>query len=337
MKRAIIMPNLKPPVTTTEQALKYRERITAAMGSGSVFDPLMTLYLTDNTPPEEIDAAVKSGRVAAVKLYPAGATTNSDSGVTSIEKVMPTLKRMAELGLVLCVHGEVTDDDVDVFDREAEFIEQKLRPLVAALPDLRVVMEHITTAQAVAFVKEQGPNVAATITPQHLLYNRNEIFRGGVRPHMYCLPILKAEEHRRALCEAVKSGSSKFFLGSDSAPHEVRRKESSCGCAGIFTAPICLELYATAFETEGCLEHLRAFACEHGPRFYKMPLNGGEEEKGEATGGDGSKGKGDTEGGVVLRRVEWEVPASYTFEAGGSVVPLMAGEKLRWKAERTTG
>lgn len=309
--RAIVMPNLVPPVTTTAQALAYHERIMAHVPAErkGQFEPLMTLYLTDGTTPEEIQRAAASKKVFAVKLYPAGATTNSDSGVTDITKVYPALRAMSELGMPLLVHGEVTDPSVDIFDREAEFIEQKLKPLVAALPELKVVMEHITTEDAAQFVAQAPANIAATITPQHLLYNRNVIFQGGLRPHKYCLPVLKREKHRLALLNAVASGSSKFFLGTDSAPHVASKKESACGCAGIYSGHAALELYAEAFESIGKLELLRGFACEHGADFYGLPRNAGE---------------------TVLVQENWQVPASYPFD-NSELVPLKAGETMRWK------
>jgi dihydroorotase len=307
-KRILVMPNLKPPVVTTEQAVAYRDRILASKPADLDIDPLMTLYLTDRTPPEEIERAVRSGVVAAVKLYPAGATTNSDSGVTDLALVVPTLERMAALGLPLCIHGEVTDPDIDVFEREAEFVRSKLPDLLKRVPTLRVVLEHITTAEAAEFVAKSGPNIAATITPQHLLFNRNAIFAGGIRPHMYCLPILKTETDRKALLAAVRSGSPKFFLGTDSAPHAKTAKESSCGCAGIFSAFAALECYAWAFEQAGCLENLGKFASEHGAAFYGLKSN---------------------DGTVSVRRAALDVPAE--FEFGSSVVvPFLAGQTLPW-------
>src|SRR5690606_14466314 len=257
--RALIMPNLRPPVTTTEQALAYRERILAAV-PGSSFEPLMSLYLTDNTDPDEIDRAKASGRIVPAKLSPAGATTNSDAGVTAIDRVHPVLERMEARGMVLCVHGEVTAADVDVFDRERAFIERVLSPLVRRFPGLRVVFEHITTAEAAQFVRAAGANVGATVTAHHLLLNRNAIFAGGIRPHHYCLPVLKRETHRQALVEAVTSGNPRFFLGTDSAPHAQSTKENACGCAGCYTAHAGIELYAEVFEAAGALERLEAFA-----------------------------------------------------------------------------
>ncbi len=307
--RAIVMPNLKPPVTTTEQALAYRERVLAALPAGSRFEPLMTLYLTDNTPPEEIERAVASGQVKAVKLYPAGATTNSDSGLTDIRKAYPTLERMAELGLPLLVHGEVTDPAVDVFDREAEFLKLVLGPLLERYPQLKVVAEHITTADAAEFVLGAGDTVGATITPQHLLLNRNAMLVGGMHPHHYCLPVLKRERHRERLVEVATSGNPKFFLGTDSAPHAQGAKESSCGCAGIYSAHAAIELYAEAFERAGALEKLESFASFHGADFYGLPRNAET---------------------ITLKREPWEVPADYPF-GEQKLVPFMAGQTLNWK------
>mgnify|MGYP000261691678 FL=1 len=307
--RAIIMPNLRPPVTTVEAAQAYRDRILAARPAGSNFDPLMTLYLTDTTSPEEIAKAKASGFVKAVKLYPAGATTNSDAGVTAIEKTYPALAEMAAQGIPLLVHGEVTDPAVDLFDREAAFIEQVLKPLLNKFPDLRVVFEHITTADAAAFVRAAGDRVGATITAHHLLYNRNAIFQGGVRPHYYCLPVLKRERHREALVEAATSGAKQFFLGTDSAPHAKLTKEAACGCAGCYTAGEALEMYATVFDAAGALNRLEGFASLNGPAFYGLPVN---ERK------------------VVLRRAPTVVPASYPYINGDTLVPLEAGNVLPW-------
>lgn len=309
--RAIVMPNLKPPVTRVEDAAAYRERIMAAVPAALAgrFTPLMTLYLTDATPPEEVARARDCGFVHGVKLYPAGATTNSQSGVTDLSRVFPVLEAMQQVGLPLLVHGEVTDPGVDVFDREAVFLERQLAPLLGRLPDLRVVVEHITTAEAVAFVRAAGPRVAATITAHHLLYSRNAMFTGGVCPHYYCLPVLKRERHREALVEAATSGEPKFFLGTDSAPHPRRAKESACGCAGIFTAHAALELYAEAFERAGALDRLQGFAGEFGPRFYDLPVNRDK---------------------VRLARATWEVPAAYPF-GQDELVPLRAGERLAWR------
>ena len=315
-RRAIAMPNLKPPVTTAAQALAYRERILACVPPAHLpFEPLMTLYLTDGTTPEMIAAAHSTGKIPACKLYPAGATTNSDSGVTDIERVVPALEKMAEVGMLLLVHGEVTHPDCDVFDKEAKFIEEKMRPLVARVPGLKIVMEHVTTREAVEFVKGGGPNLAATITPQHLMFNRNAIFNKGIRPHMYCLPILKRECHREALVAAVVSGSPKFFLGTDSAPHAKGSKESACGCAGIFSAHAALEMYADVFAANGALDKLEAFACHHGADFYGMPRNAAEE------------------GSVVLAPTPWRVPDQYAF-GETVVVPLKAGETMAWKGSR---
>lgn len=307
--RALVMPNLRPPITTVEQARAYQGRVLAALPEGMTFTPLMSLYLTDNTPPEEIARAKESGVVHGVKLYPAGATTNSDSGVTDMRKVEPTLRVMAELRMPLLVHGEVTDASVDVFDREHVFIERVLRPLLDRIPDLRVVLEHITTREAAVFVRQAGPNVAATITPQHLLMNRNALFQGGIRPHHYCLPVLKREHHREALMEVAISGNPKFFLGTDSAPHIRPTKEAACGCAGIYSAHAAIELYAEAFEQAGALSRLDDFASRFGAEFYGLPRN---------------------EGSITLEKTEWEVPASYPM-GDSSVVPLRAGERVSWR------
>ena len=307
--RAIVMPNLRPPVTTVDAAAAYRERILAARPAGSDFEPLMTLYLTDTTSPEEITKAKASGFVKAVKLYPAGATTNSDAGVTAIEKTYPALAEMAAQGIPLLVHGEVTDSSIDLFDREAVFIERVLKPLLHKFPDLRVVFEHITTADAAAFVRSAGDRVGATITAHHLLYNRNAIFQGGVRPHYYCLPVLKRETHRAALVDAAISGSKQFFLGTDSAPHAKQTKEAACGCAGCYTAGEAMEMYATAFDAAGALDKLEGFASLHGPAFYGLPVN---ERK------------------IVLRRAPLTVPAGYPYLNGDTLVPLEAGNTLPW-------
>src|SRR3954467_6686920 len=307
--RAIVMPNLKPAVRTTQQALHYRERILAALPEGAAFEPLMTLYLTDDTPPEEIARAKLSGRVAGVKFYPAGATTHSDEGVTRISRCFHTLEKMEELGMPLLVHGESTDPAVDVFDREKAFLEEVLGPLLERFPELKVVLEHITTRDAAQYVEVTGPNVAATITAHHLLMNRNALFMGGIRPHHYCLPVLKREEHREALVEAATSGNPKFFLGTDSAPHARHTKETSLGCAGIYTAHAAIELYATAFEEAGALEHLEGFASLHGARFYGLPVN---------------------EGTITLVREEWTVPQELPLRAD-KLVPLRAGETVAWK------
>ncbi len=314
--RAVVMPNLRPPVTTTEQALAYRDRILAAVPAAWVgrFTPLMTLYLTDNTTPEEVVRAQASGVVHGVKLYPAGATTNAESGVTALERVDAVLGAMAEVGLPLLVHGEVTDAEVDVFDREAVFLQRHLAPLLQRFPGLRVVVEHITTAESVRFVREAGTNVAATITAHHLLLSRNAMFQGGLRPHAYCLPVLKREHHRQALVEAATSGSPQFFLGTDSAPHSRAAKEASCGCAGIYTAHAAVELYAEAFARVGCLDRLPGFASEFGPRFYRLPVNR-----------------------ESIRIVEdpWQVPPSYPCGAS-EVVPLRAGEVVHWRVVDAT-
>jgi dihydroorotase len=307
--RAIVMPNLLPPVRTTHQALDYRERILGALPEGSAFEPLMTLYLTDDTPPEEIARARLSGRVFGVKLYPAGATTHSDAGVTRLSRCFHTLEKMEDLGMPLLVHGETTDPHIDVFDREAAFIEEVLGPTLERFTALKVVLEHVTTREAVQYVEVTGANVAATITAHHLLMNRNALFLGGLRPHHYCLPVLKREEHREALVEAATSGNPKFFLGTDSAPHARDTKEAACGCAGIYTAHAALELYAVAFEEAGALDKLEGFASLFGPRFYNLPVN---------------------EDTVTLVRQEWTVPARLPF-GGKDLVPLRAGETLPWK------
>ena len=307
--RAIAMPNLKPPVTTTAQAEAYRLRIIAAIPESIAFEPLMTLYLTDNTSPDEIRRAKESGFVHAVKLYPAGATTNSDAGVTDIRRTYLALEAMQRLGMPLLVHGEVTDAAVDVFDREAAFIERVIQPLLKDFPDLRVVFEHITTKDAVEFVMSASGNIAATITAHHLLYNRNAMFAGGIRPHYYCLPVLKRELHREALGRAVTSGSRKFFLGTDSAPHARYTKEAACGCAGIYTAHAAIELYALAFEQLGALDKLEGFASFHGADYYRLPRNK------------------DT---ITLRKEDWQIPDSIGF-GEHSLVPLMAGETMKWK------
>ena len=308
--RAIVMPNLRPPVTTVEQAASYRARILAKVPEGLKFEPLMTLYLTDNTSPEEIERAVASGFIRAVKLYPAGATTNSDAGVTAIEKVYPALERMEALGLALCVHGEVTHGDVDVFDRECVFIDRVLAPLAQRFPRLRTVFEHITTREAAQYVSAAGPQVGATITAHHLLMNRNAIFAGGIRPHHYCLPVLKREGHRQALVEVATSGSAKFFLGTDSAPHAQSTKENACGCAGCYTAHAGIELYAEAFEQAGALDRLETFASCNGPAFYGLPRNA------------------DT---ITLVKEAWPVPATLDYLPGDALVPLRAGETVGWR------
>ena len=307
--RAIVMPNLVPPVTTTASALAYRERILAALTEDNAFTPLMTCYLTDTTDPQELARGWEEGIFAAVKLYPAHATTNSASGVTDYGRVMPVLEHMAELGMPLLVHGEATEPEVDVFDREAVFIERVLDPLRHRLPELRIVLEHITTQEAVDYVGSAGPNLAATITAHHLTINRNAIFAGGIRPHLYCLPIAKREKHRQALRRAATSGNPGFFLGTDSAPHTVAAKETACGCAGVFTAPCALEIYAEVFEEEDALDRLEGFAALNGPAFYRLPVNGTL---------------------VTLRREPHRVPE----HIGGNenaVIPYRAGETLRWR------
>jgi dihydroorotase len=307
--RAIVMPNLVPPVTTTASAHAYRERILAALTEDKAFTPLMTCYLTDTTDPQELARGWEEGIFAAVKLYPAHATTNSASGVTDYGRVMPVLEHMAELGMPLLVHGEATEPEVDVFDREAVFIERVLDPLRHRLPELRIVLEHITTQEAVDYVGSAGPNLAATITAHHLTINRNAIFAGGIRPHLYCLPIAKREKHRQALRRAATSGNPGFFLGTDSAPHTVAAKETACGCAGVFTAPCALEIYAEVFEEEDALDRLEGFAALNGPAFYRLPVNGTL---------------------VTLRREPHRVPE----HIGGNenaVIPYRAGETLRWR------
>jgi dihydroorotase len=307
--RAIIMPNLRPPVTTTAQALAYRERILAALPAGLTFEPLMTLYLTDNTSAEEIRRAKQSGFVHAVKYYPAGATTNSDAGVTDMRRAYPALEEMQRCGMPLLVHGEVTDPAVDVFDREAVFIERVLQPLLRDLPALRVIFEHITTADAVQYVMSAPASIAATLTVHHLLYNRNAMFAGGMRPHYYCLPVLKREAHRKALLDAATGGSPKFFLGTDSAPHAQHTKENACGCAGIYSAHTAIELYAEAFEQADALDRLEGFASFFGADFYRLPRNTQQ---------------------IKLRREDWSVPATVGF-GDQRLVPLRAGEMVRWK------
>ncbi len=307
--RAIVMPNLKSPITTTKRALDYRELILAALPENSRFEPLMTLYLTDDTPPEEIARAKLSGRIHGVKLYPAGATTHSDAGVTRLSRCFHTLEKMQELGIPLLIHGEVTDPEIDIFDREKAFLEMTLGPLVERFPDLKVVIEHITTRDAVQYVEVTGPNIGATITAHHLLMNRNALFLGGIRPHNYCLPVLKREEHREALVEAAISGNPKFFLGTDSAPHAKHTKEAACGCAGLYTAHAAIELYASAFEEAHALDKLEGFASFHGADFYGLPRNKDR---------------------ITLVRKEWRVPDSYKF-GEHEVVPMRAGESLAWQ------
>lgn len=306
--RAIIMPNLDPPVTESAKAAAYRDRILAALPDGTSFEPLMTCYLTDRTDPDDLARGAAEGIFTAAKLYPAGATTNSAQGVTDLAHIRPVLARMERIGLPLLVHGEVTDPDVDIFDREAVFLERRLAPLRRDFPELRIVLEHVTTADGVAFVEDAADGIAATITPHHLLINRNAMFAGGLRPHAYCLPVAKREAHRLALRRAATSGSPRFFLGTDSAPHPIGRKESACGCAGIFNAPFAIEAYASVFEAERALERLEAFASEHGPAFYRLPPN---------------------QGTVTLRRSAATVPDSLG-EGELAVVPFGAGQSFGW-------
>jgi len=309
--RAIVMPNLNPPVTTVVMAVEYLDRVLAAV-AGTDFEPLMTLYLTDNTSPEEIIAARKSCFIKALKLYPAGATTNSDAGVTDIRKCDATLEQMQKSGIPLLVHGEDTDPAVDVFDREKVFIERTLEPLMQRFPELKVVFEHITTKDAADFVRQGGDHIAATITPQHLLFNRNALFQGGLQPHHYCLPVLKRDTHQKALLEVIRSGNTKFFLGTDSAPHAKHKKESACGCAGIFSAHAAIEIYATIFEQQGVLEKLEAFASFNGPDYYGLPRN--------------SKT-------ITLTKQDWQVPDEYPM-GSETLVPFLAGQTLSWKLEQ---
>jgi len=306
--RAIIMPNLKPPVTTAAQAIAYRDRIRAAVPAGVAFEPLMTLYLTDNLPPDEI-ARAKDAGVVALKLYPAGATTNSDAGVTDIRKTHKTLDAMQRAGLLLLVHGEVTSPDIDLFDREAVFIDEQLIPLRRDFPELKIVMEHITTKEAAQYVSEAGRFTAATLTAHHLLFNRNAIFTGGIRPHYYCLPVLKRETHRQALLAAATSGSDRFFLGTDSAPHPAHLKEHAMGCAGCYTAHAAIEMYAEAFDSVNALDRLEAFASFHGPAFYGLPRNAGT---------------------ITLQRESWTTPESFRF-GQADLKPLRGGEALPWR------
>ena len=307
--RAIVMPNLKPAITTTDMARAYRQRILAALPAGSRFEPLLTLYLTNTTRADEIDRACAAGFVHGVKLYPAGATTHSDAGVTDIRRVYDVLAHMEKVGMRLLVHGESPQADIDVFDRETHFIDTVLQPLLDRFPKLKVVFEHITTARAVQFVKAARAGVAATITPQHLLHNRNAIFLGGIRPHYYCLPILKREQDRQALLEAATSGNSRFFLGTDSAPHEQSTKENACGCAGMFTAHAAIELYAEAFESAGRLDRLEAFASHFGADFYGLPRHTDS---------------------MTLLKEPWVAPAHYAFGAG-SLIPYRAGQRVGWQ------
>jgi dihydroorotase len=312
-RRVIVMPNLVPPVLNAEQAMGYKNRIQAHIPPDLAFEPLMVLYLTDRTSPADIVAAKAAG-VVACKLYPAGATTNSDSGVTDIQKTLPTLEAMAEQGLTLLIHGEVTTADVDIFDREQVFIDRTLAPLRQRLPDLKIVLEHITTAGAVNFVRDAGANTAATITAHHLLFNRNHMLAGGIRPHYYCLPVLKRQAHQEALIRAATSGNPQFFLGTDSAPHARHRKEAACGCAGAYTACAALELYAEAFEAAGALDKLEAFASFAGPDFYGLPRNRDI---------------------ITLVKEPWQLPESLSFGAD-KLVPLRAGETLQWRLKTST-
>ena len=309
--RAIVMPNLLPPARTTAEALAYRERILAARPQGSAFTPLMVLYLTDNTDPADIEKAAASGHVQAVKLYPAGATTNSDSGVNNIAKVYAVLEKMAEVGLPLLIHGEVTHGDIDIFDREKVFLDTVLAPLLPRFPTLKIVLEHITTTDAADFIAAAPVNVAATITAHHLLFNRNHMLAGGIRPHYFCLPILKRRTHQEALIKAATSGNPKFFLGTDSAPHAKGSKESACGCAGSYTAHAAIELYAEAFEAAGALDKLEAFASFYGPDFYGLPRNTDH---------------------ITLTKEAWTVPESYAF-AESVVVPIRAGADISWRVK----
>lgn len=308
-QRAIVMPNLVPPVRTANEAMAYRERILAAKPEGSVFEPLMTLYLTDNTTPEDIKNAAKQG-IRAVKLYPAGATTNSDAAVTNLDGLGPVLEALSENNMLLLVHGEVTDAHIDIFDREKEFIDQRLIPLTQRFPNLKIVFEHITTKDAAEFVASSNENVAATITPQHLLLNRNDLLVGGIRPHNYCLPVLKRNIHQEALRAAVAGGSSKFFLGTDSAPHEQSKKENACGCAGCYSAWAALELYTQVFDDLNALDKLEGFASHHGADFYELPRNTGT---------------------VTLTKDAWEVPASIDLPSGQPIIPFMASSEVQWK------
>ena len=309
--RAIVMPNLSPPITTVKQALGYRQRILESLPRGCDFEPLMTLYLTDNTSTDEVERVAECKHTHAFKYYPAGATTNSDQGVTSIEKIYAVLEKMAELAVPFLMHGEVTDTNIDIFDREQVFIERILAPIIERFPDLRTVLEHITTKEAALFVEEGPDTLAATVTPQHLMLNRNALFTGGLRPHNYCLPVLKREPHRQALVEAVTSGAPRFFLGTDSAPHEKNTKENACGCAGIYSAYSALELYVEVFEEAGCLDKLEQFASFNGADFYGLPRNTGS---------------------VTLVRENWTLPDSLPF-SDGSIVPFKAGQECRWKLQ----
>ncbi len=307
--RAIVMPNLVAPVTTVAQARGYRDRILAAVGAATDFTPLMTCYLTDEADHGEIRRGFEEGVFAAVKLYPAGATTNSAAGVTDLGRLTGILESLQETGMPLLVHGEVTDPAVDIFDREAVFIDRVLQPLLRDFPALKVVFEHITTAQAVAFVRARGPRLAATITVHHLMIARNAMFQGGIRPHLYCLPVAKREQHRLALREAATSGEACFFLGTDSAPHSIQAKESACGCAGIYSAPAAIELYAQVFDEEHALDKLEAFASRNGPGFYGLPVN---------------------DGTLTLKRREWTVPETFPVDGATAIVPFRAGETVPW-------
>ncbi len=309
-KRAVVMPNLVPPITSVDAAGAYRDRILQALPQGTSFTPLMTLYLTDQTTPETIDTVAASGFVRAIKLYPAGATTNAHAGVTQLERLMPVLERMTYHQIPLLMHGEVTDPLVDIFDREAVFIERVLAPLRGVLPELPMVLEHITTADAVAFCRAQSGRFAATVTPQHLLYQRNDMLVGGIRPHLYCLPILKRRHDQEALVQAVVSGDSRFFLGTDSAPHARHSKEAACGCAGVFNAPVAMEVYAHVFEEQNALDRLENFSSRFAADFYQMPHNT------------------DT---LTLIREPWVVPEQMSYGTQGSLIPLLAGQQLNWK------
>ena len=312
--RAIIMPNLSPPLTNVAAALGYRDRILAARPEGNNFEPLMTLFLTDSLALDEIDLAQKTGAIAAIKYYPAGATTNSENGVTNIQNTYPVLERLADIGMPLLIHGEVSNGSIDIFDREQQFIDSVLTPLLNRYPTLKLVLEHISTSHAVEFVLQQPENVAATITAHHLLFNRNDLLSGGVRPHFYCLPILKNSNNQQALIEAATSGSPKFFLGTDSAPHLRSDKEAQCGCAGIYSAPAAIELYAEVFDNQGALDKLESFACFHGPDFYALPRN---------------------KASIKLHRNPWQMPENFLF-AEDVVVPIRAGATINWQLEETT-
>lgn len=306
------MPNLKPPVTTVEAAEAYRDRIISAVPTDTNFDPLMTLYFTDGLKPDEIKRAQNSESIIAVKYYPAGATTNSDSGVTDIQNTYPVLEAMIQADMPLLIHGEVTDDEVDIFDREQRFIDEVLEPLITRYPELRIVLEHITTKNAVDFVREQKETIAATITVHHLLFNRNNLLAGGIRPHYYCLPVLKRNTHQAALIDAATSGETAFFLGTDSAPHEMSTKETDCGCAGIYSSPAAIELYAEVFESHNALDKLEGFASHHGADFYRLPRNQSK---------------------IVLTKASWKMAEKFDFEEG-VVIPIRAGENISWQLSR---